>query len=68
MFEINIYKIVKKNIEAIIQAGITSKKMRSIFWSVFGLKKGKYWPEKIPYICTFHAVSKNIVTVGTFCN
>ena len=42
MFEINIYKIVKKNIEAIIQAGTTSKKMRSIFWSVFGLKKGKY--------------------------
>ena len=27
MFKINIYKIVKKNIEAIIQAGITSKKI-----------------------------------------
>ena len=27
MFEINIYKTVKKNTEAIIQAGITSKKI-----------------------------------------
>ena len=27
MFEINIYKTVKKNAEAIIQVGITSKKI-----------------------------------------
>ena len=32
-------------------------RLGSFFWSVFSPNAGKYGPEEIPYLDTFHAVS-----------
>ena len=41
-----------------------SVQIRSFFWSVFIPSMRKYWPEKIPYLGTFHAVIEEGLTNG----